>query len=50
MLIIEISHDECKAFLNRVSVGRLACYLETSPMSFPFASPTNLSTSTCSPH
>jgi nitroimidazol reductase NimA-like FMN-containing flavoprotein (pyridoxamine 5'-phosphate oxidase superfamily) len=35
MLIIEISHGECKALLNRVSVGRLACCLENQPYVVP---------------
>jgi nitroimidazol reductase NimA-like FMN-containing flavoprotein (pyridoxamine 5'-phosphate oxidase superfamily) len=35
MRIVEISHDECKDLLNRVSVGRLACSLENQPYVIP---------------
>src|SRR4051812_16091111 len=42
MRIVEISHDECKELLNRVSVGRLACSVESQPYVVPSASPTNL--------
>ena len=35
MRIAEISHDECKELLNRVSVGRLACALENQPYVVP---------------
>ena len=35
MRIIEISQDECKELLNRVSVGRLACSLENQPYVIP---------------
>ena len=35
MRIVEISHDECKDVLNRVSVGRLACSLEDQPYIVP---------------
>ena len=35
MKIVEISHDECKELLNRVSVGRLACSLENQPYVVP---------------
>ena len=35
MRIIEISQDECKDLLNRVSVGRLACCLENQPYVVP---------------
>jgi len=35
MRIVEISHDECKDLLNRVSVGRLACSHENQPYIVP---------------
>jgi hypothetical protein len=35
MRIVEISQDECKDLLNRVSVGRLACSLENQPYVVP---------------
>jgi nitroimidazol reductase NimA-like FMN-containing flavoprotein (pyridoxamine 5'-phosphate oxidase superfamily) len=35
MRIVEISHDECKELLNRVSVGRLASSLEDQPYVVP---------------
>ena len=35
MRIVEISHDECKDFLNRVALGRLACSLEDQPYVVP---------------
>ena len=35
MRIVEISGDECKELLNRVSVGRLACSLENQPYVVP---------------
>ena len=35
MRIVELSHDECKELLNRVSVGRLACSLENQPYVVP---------------
>ena len=35
MRIVQISHDECKELLNRVSVGRLACSLEDQPYVVP---------------
>jgi len=35
MRIVEISHDECKDLLNRVSVGRLACSVENQPYVVP---------------
>lgn len=35
MRIVEISHDECKDLLNRVSVGRLACSAENQPYVVP---------------
>ena len=35
MRIVEISQDECKDLLNRVSVGRLACSLEDQPYVVP---------------
>jgi nitroimidazol reductase NimA-like FMN-containing flavoprotein (pyridoxamine 5'-phosphate oxidase superfamily) len=35
MRIVEISQDECKGLLNRVSVGRLACSLEDQPYVVP---------------
>jgi uncharacterized protein len=35
MTIVDLSHDECKELLNRVSVGRLACSLENQPYIVP---------------
>lgn len=35
MRIVEISHDECKVFLERVSVGRLVYSLEDQPYVVP---------------
>ena len=35
MRIIEISHDECKELLNRLSIGRLACSLGNQPYVVP---------------
>ena len=35
MRIVEISHDQCRELLNRVSVGRLACSLENQPYVVP---------------
>jgi nitroimidazol reductase NimA-like FMN-containing flavoprotein (pyridoxamine 5'-phosphate oxidase superfamily) len=35
MRIVEISHNECKDLLNRVSIGRLACSLESQPYVVP---------------
>lgn len=35
MRIVEMSPDECKELLSRVSVGRLACALENQPYVVP---------------
>jgi nitroimidazol reductase NimA-like FMN-containing flavoprotein (pyridoxamine 5'-phosphate oxidase superfamily) len=35
MRIVELSYDECKQLLNRVSLGRLACSLENQPYVVP---------------
>jgi uncharacterized protein len=35
MRIVEISQDECKQLLKRVSVGRLACSIENQPYVVP---------------
>jgi len=35
MRIVELSQDECKELLNRVSLGRLACSLENQPYVVP---------------
>lgn len=35
MRIVEISQEECKELLNRVSVGRLACSLDNQPYVVP---------------
>ena len=35
MRIVELSQDECKEPLNRVSLGRLACSLENQPYVVP---------------
>jgi uncharacterized protein len=35
MRIVEISQEECKELLQRVSVGRLACALENQPYVVP---------------
>jgi uncharacterized protein len=37
MRIVEISQDECKDLLNRVSVGRLGCSLENQPYVIPIS-------------
>jgi nitroimidazol reductase NimA-like FMN-containing flavoprotein (pyridoxamine 5'-phosphate oxidase superfamily) len=37
MRIIEISQDECKDLLNRVSFGRLACCFENQPYVVPIS-------------
>jgi uncharacterized protein len=35
MRIVEISPDECKELLTRVSIGRLACSRENQPYVVP---------------